>query len=70
MCDNGNEKIFQNDQLSEAKAYCASKAECAGVAKHSNGLYTPRCGVMITHANIHLMYWMNKNGCITGINNN
>ena len=62
-CDNGNDKVFSEDQLAEAKTYCDGKNECLGVLRHPNGKYTPRCGNIIRTGWAH---WLNKLGCVSG----
>ena len=63
LCDNGSDKVFAEDKLDEAKSYCDTKVDCIGVVKHPNGVYTPRCGKIITN---NAMEWLSKNDCVKG----
>ena len=51
-------------KLAEAKCFCEEKADCFGVAKHSDEVYTPRC-TNATKTSTE-MEWMNRNNCIEG----
>ena len=61
LCENGQDKIFSEDQLSEAKAYCDRKTDCVGIVRHPSGDYTPRCGNII--AAVASVSWMSKIYC-------